>query len=436
MAIGDSTSSSDPPSASNNQADSAEKFVDVSEYQKLDSRQLNALLSQHKVSVSPDSSVEEKIRAVLDHHLKLGEKLVGAGTLQILPDGFGFLRSRWFNYLGGPDDIYVSPSQIRKFNLANGDVVRGQVRPPKDNERFFALLRVFKVNDLNPEDASKVPEFDQLPPLAPMVRIELDSANASSICRIVDVISPMGFGQRGIIASPPRSGKTRLIKHLCQELLANYSEVHAFVLLVDQRPEEVAELEDLLDSDRCEVISSVFDETSFRHNDVAMMVLEKAKRMVETGADVVIFLDSLTSLARFELGQAYSKTHLETDSLPKTKSFLASARRTKDSGTLTILGTLKTESTNELDDSIAEALRDTANLEIRLDRELVQRRIWPAINIHDSQSQQEETLLEDRYDPVCKLRRSLGDLSAAEAMESLLAKIDDSNSNSEMLGLK
>jgi transcription termination factor Rho len=247
------------------------------------------------------------------------------------------------------------------------------------------------------------------------------------------MIAPIGFGQRGIIASPPRSGKTKLIQSLCQEVLANDSKVHVFILLVDQGPEEIGEMEDLLEGERCEVISSVFDETTFRHHDVAMMVLEKAKRMVETGVDVIVFVDSLTSLAQFELGQSYSKTHLESSSLPKTKSFLASARRTKDAGTLTILGTVKVESGNELDESIAEVLRGTANMEIRLDRELVQRRIWPAINIHLSQCKQEEVLLNGLYDSVCKLRRSLGKLSASEAMEDLLTKIDKTESNNDLL---
>ncbi len=435
MAIGESKPNPDSNSnqSSDDQAIPAETFVDISDYQKLDGRQLDALLSQHKVSVDKSSSSEVKIRAVLEHHLQAGDKLVGVGTLQILPDGFGFLRSRWFNYLGGPDDIYVSPSQIRKFDLANGDVVEGQVRPPKDNERFFALLRVFNVNGQDPAAASKVPDFDGLAPLSPNVSIPLDSNSANSTCRIVDMIAPIGFGQRGIIASPPRSGKTKLIQSLCQEVLANDSKVHVFILLVDQGPEEIGEMEDLLEGDRCEVISSVFDETTFRHHDVAMMVLEKAKRMVETGVDVIVFIDSLTSLARFELGQSYSKTHLETSSLPKTKSFLASARRTKDAGTLTILGTVKVESGNELDESIAEVLRSTANMEIRLDRELVQSRIWPAINIHLSQCKQEEVLLDGLYDSVCKLRRSLGKLSAPEAMEELLAKIDKTESNNDLL---
>jgi len=436
MAIGETNPKSKPPLKSDKKTNSEETFVDVSEYQKLDGRQLDALLSQYKLQMAKDVSPEEKIRELLEHHLKLGHKLSGVGTLQILPDGFGFLRSRWFNYLGGPDDIYVSPSQIRKFSLTNGDVVEGQIRPPKDSERFFALLRVFKVNQKDPDDAAKVPQFEELSSRAPNVCMTLDSGEANSTCRIVDIVAPIGFGQRGIIASPSRSGKTKLIEHLCQEVLANHSKLHVFVLLVDQRPEEIGEMEDLLESDRCEVISSVFDDTNFRHHDVAMMVLEKAKRMVETGMDVLIFLDSLTDLAKFELGPGYPKNHLESDSIPKTKSFLASARRTEDAGTLTILGTLKIESSNELDDSIAEVLRGTANLEIRLDRELVQRRIWPAINIHHSQTRQEEVLLGDLYDPVCKLRRSLGSMSAAEAMDALLTKIDKTASNDDLLAGK
>ena len=436
MAIGEKKATLNPPESSARKSSPTETFVDVTEYQKLDGRQLNALLSQYKISIDQDSASEDKIRAVLQHHLGLGDKLVGSGTLQILPDGFGFLRSRWFNYLGGPDDIYVSPSQIRKFKLTNGDVVEGQIRPPKDNERFSALLRVFTVNGLDPERASKVPQFDTLSPLSPNTRIKLDSSDANSTCRIIDLIAPVGFGQRAIIASPPRSGKTKLIRHLCKEVAAKYPQAHIFVLLVDQRPEEITETEDLLEADRCEVISSVFDETTFRHNDVAMMVQEKAKRMVEIGDDVVIFVDSLTKLARFELGQGYPSSRLESDSLTKTRAFLGSAKRTSDAGTLTIIGALEIESSNELDEAIAEVLRPTANLEIRLDRELVQRRIWPAINIHASQTRQEETLLGESYDSVCKLRRSLGDLSSAEAMEKLLEQIEGSDSNNQFLSDK
>lgn len=412
----------------------AESFVDVADYQKLDEQHLDALLSQYKVSLGKDADCTDKVRAVIGHQVANGKKLVGSGTLQVLPDGFGFLRSRWFNYLGGPDDIYVSPSQIRKFSLTNGDVVEGQIRPPKDNERFFALLKVFKVNELAPDQAVEAPQFDDLSPLAPDSPLLLGSKDSNDSCRIVDIMSPVGFGQRSTIVGPPRSGKTRLVEHLCKAALDGYSSLYSFVLLVDQRPEEIAELKDSLDGNRCEVISSVFDESSFRHHDVAMMVLEKAKRMVELGDDVVIFIDSLTNLARFELGSGFSAKDLDVDSLPRTRSFLASARRTKDAGSLTIIGTLNSDSSSDLDDAIADSLRSTSNMEVLLDHELVKRRIWPAINVHRSQSQQEEILLGDNYKAVCKLRRKIGDMSSAEAMDFLLDNIENSDSDQQWLG--
>ena len=431
--LGNSPSGDSTPRNSKGNSGDAESFVDVAEYQKLDEQHLDALLSQYKISVGKDANCSDKVRELIGHQIANGENLVGSGTLQVLPDGFGFLRSRWFNYLGGPDDIYVSPSQIRKFSLTNGDVVEGQIRPPKENERFFALLKVFKVNDLAPDKAVEAPQFDDLSPLAPDSPLLLGANDSGDSCRIVDIVSPVGFGQRSIIVGPPRSGKTKLIEHLCEAALAGYSKLYSFVLLVDQRPEEIAELKDLLDGNRCEVISSVFDENSFRHHDVTMMVLEKAKRMVELGDDVVIFVDSLTNLARFELGPGFSAKNLDVDSLPRTRSFLDSARRTKDAGSLTIVGTLISDSSSDLDNAIADSLRSTSNMEVLLDHELVKRRIWPAINVHRSQSQQEEVLLGDNYKAVCKLRRKIGDMSSAEAMDFLLEKIENSDSNDQWL---
>ena len=410
----------------------SETHVDISPYQRLDSRQLNALLSQHKIEVPADTDDSGKIRAAIEHHVSCGDVLVGSGTLQVLPDGFGFLRSRWFNYLGSPDDIYVSPSQIRKFRLTNGDLVSGQIRPPKDNERFFALLRVQSVNQLEPERASDADDFDDLKALVPNVPVELGKSPNTS-CQIVDLIAPVGFGQRCVVVGPPRSGKTRLIRNLCEGFLAAHNEVYAFVLLIDQRPEEITELENTLNGDRCEVISSVMDNNSQRHNDVAMMVLSKAKRMVELGENVAIFLDSLTNLASFELGPGFSASQLESDSLTQTRSFLADAKRTENAGTLTIISTLTVDSNNELDEPIARILRNAANLEIQLDSELVKRRIWPAIDLHQSQSQQEETLLGKKYEQVCKLRRLLCDKSLPEAMDWLLAQLKESGSDDAWL---
>ena len=432
MAVGKSRSHRKPASSSK-KTDKSETYVNVAEYQKLGDRQLDALLSQNKIHVKQDTDCTGKIRALIDFQVSEGKNLVGSGTLQILPDGFGFLRSRWFNYLGGPDDIYVSPSQIRKFKLTNGDVVEGQVRPPKENERFFALLKVFKVNDLSPDKASEIPQFSDLPPLAPKTQILLGSEQSNESCRIVDLMAPIGFGQRSIIVGPPRSGKTRLFEQFCEAVLAANSEVYIFALLVDQRPEEIAELERKLNGKRCEVISSVFDENSYRHHDVAMMVLEKAKRMVELGDNVIIFLDSLTNLARFELEPGSSTDNLDADSFPQTRSFLASAKLTRDAGSLTIVGTLASDSNSELDDAITEILRGTSNMEVVLDHELVKRRIWPAINVHRSSTQQEEVLLTDRYKQVCKLRRKIGDMSAPDAMDFLLEKIEGSKSDADWL---
>ena len=422
-----------PKSSSGRDPDKPENRVDVAEFQSLNDRQLDALISQRKISLPNDATASEKIHSVIEYHASLGDTLVGSGTLQVLPDGFGFLRSRWFNYLGGPDDIYVSPSQIRKFGLANGDTVEGQIRPPKDNERFFALLRIFQVNQLDPDQAQKTDRFEDLKPVLPDERIPMEFAPDDKICRLVDMISPIGFGQRGIVVGPPRSGKTRILTELCESMLAACPDLLAFMLLVDQRPEEIIELEDLLNGPRCEVISSVFDSTTQRHNDVSMMVLEKAKRRVELGEDVVIFLDSLTKLACFELGPGCRFDELESDSLPVTCSFLAAAKQTDNAGTLTIISSVTVDSANEIEVFVAENLRGTANMELRLDEELVRRRIWPAINLHQSQSQQEEKLLGDQYDGVCQLRRSLGDYSAVEAMETLLVHIKDSDSNSELL---
>ncbi len=412
-------------SPSSKPADSAKQQVDVTEFQTLDGRQLDALVSQLKLELPDDANDGEKIHAIINYHAANAHSLVGSGTLQVLPDGFGFLRSRWFNYLGGPDDIYVSPSQIRKFQLTNGDMIKGQIRPPKENERFFALLRIFEVNHLDPEEAKSAPDFEEIKALSPVERVQLDSDQLGDTSRVIDLVAPVGLGQRGVIVGPPRSGKTRLIAELCESMLEKQTNLYAFMLLVDQRPEEITDLENRLNGQRCEVISSVFDDASQRHHDVSMMVLERAKRMVELGGDVVLFLDSLTNLARFELGPGCSPEQIKPDLLSNTRSFLAAAKRTEEAGSLTIISTLTVDSSNEVDNIVAEVLRSSANMEIRLDAELVKRRVWPSVNIHESQTQQEEQLLGEKYDYVCKLRRSLGDLTAVEAMESLLGKLNE-----------
>ena len=427
--------SSEKPTSNSPQAitgEESEKFVDVTEFQNLGSRQLDALVSQHKLDIPSDASDSEKVHALIDYHAARGEKLKGSGTLQVLPDGFGFLRSRWFNYLGGPDDIYVSPSQIRKFGLGNGDTVEGQIRLPKENERFFALLRVFKVNQLDPEDAKATPHFDDLRSVSSNRPIVLESQQ-SDLCRIVDLIAPLGFGQRGLIVGPARSGKTRILTELCESTLEASREIYAFMLLVDQRPEEINELEDRLNGPRCEVISSVFDENTQRHNDVSMMVLEKAKRKVEAGEHVILFLDSLSKLAGFELQREVRPNQNSGETLIETRSFLASAKQTESEGTLTIISTLTVDESNEQDAFVAETLRATANMEIALDEKLVRRRIWPAIDLHRSQTRLEEELLGDRYKKVCQLRGVIGGLDSVAAMQNLLERIAQSDTNEALL---
>jgi transcription termination factor Rho len=365
--------------------------------------------------------------------------MYGEGTLEILPDGFGFLRSPDYHYLSCPDDIYVSPSQIRRFGLQTGATVSGQIRPPKENERYFALLRVEAINYQDPNFITDKIAFDDLTPLHPNQRIVMETDASEVSTRIIDLICPIGFGQRGLIVSPPRAGKTILLQKMARSVIKNYPEAYVIMLLIDERPEEVTDMEREVKGRNCEVISSTFDEPSSRHVQVQQMVLEKAKRMVEYGVDVVIFLDSITRLARAwnaecpQSGKILSGG-LDSNAMQKPKAFFGSARKVEEGGSLTILATALVDTGSRMDEVIFEEFKGTGNMEIVLDRKLVDRRIWPAIDINRSGTRREEILMDpEEYRRVCVLRRVMNDMNAPDAMELLVTRLQKTKSNVEFL---
>jgi transcription termination factor Rho len=365
--------------------------------------------------------------------------MYGEGTLEILPDGFGFLRSPDYHYLSCPDDIYVSPSQIRRFGLKTGTTVSGQIRPPKENERYFALLRVEAINYEDPNASANRVDFDNLTPLHPDTRIMMETEADQIEGRVVDMIVPIGFGQRGLIVSPPRAGKTILMQKMAKAVIQNYPEAYVIMLLIDERPEEVTDMERQVKGDNCEVISSTFDEPATRHVQVAEMVIEKAKRMVECGTDVVIFLDSITRLARAwnsecpQSGKVLSGG-LDTNALQRPKRFFGSARKVEEGGSLTIIATALIDTGSRMDDVIFEEFKGTGNQEIVLDRSLVDKRIWPAIDINRSGTRREEMLMDpEEHRRVCILRRALTEMSAPDGMQMLTTQLAKSKTNAEFL---
>lgn len=383
---------------------------------------------------------QELVFRLLKAKMSANGLMYGEGTLEILPDGFGFLRSAQYHYLSCPDDIYVSPSQIRRFGLHTGSHVAGQIRPPKENERYFALLRIEAINHSEPSRRGRQIPFDDLTPLHPRTRIVMEHATDKMSTRVVDLFTPIGFGQRGLIVSPPRAGKTILMQQLAHGVLANYPSAYVFVLLIDERPEEVTDMEREIRSHQCEVISSTFDEPASRHIQVAQMVVEKAKRMVESGTDVVIFLDSITRLARAFNSDAESATGkiltggLDAGAMQKPKSIFGSARKVEEGGSLTILATALVDTGSRMDDVIFEEFKGTGNLEIVLDQELVQRRVWPAIDLSRSGTRREEFLFDaEEYQRVQTLRRSLAELSPTDAMVTLTKKLAATQNNVEFL---
>lgn len=413
--------------------------TDLGQLQRLSMSEL--LREAEKVGIEDATGLkrQELILLILKRLVKTSGLMFGAGTLEILPDGFGFLRSSDYHYLSCPDDIYVSPSQIRRFNLQTGVTVSGQIRPPKENERYFALLRVESVNDQTPSANVNRVHFDDLTPLHPSKRMILESDPQEYSTRVVDMVTPIGFGQRGLIVSPPRTGKTVLLQQMARAVLENYPQAYVIMLLIDERPEEVTDMEREVSGDHCEVISSTFDEPASRHVQVSEMVIEKAKRMVECGRDVVIFLDSITRLARAWNSECPSSGKIlsggvDANALQYPKRFFGSARSVEEGGSLTILATALIDTGSRMDDVIFEEFKGTGNLEIVLSRKIMEKRIFPTIDIKASGTRREEILLDpEEYRRISLTRRVLADLQSPEAMELLLGKVAQSNSNAEFL---
>jgi transcription termination factor Rho len=395
-------------------------------------------------SLARDLSVEgaagmrkqELIFAILQAQVEKNGVISGGGVLEILPDGFGFLRAQDYNYLPGPDDIYVSPSQIRRFNLRTGDTIAGQIRPPKEGERYFALLKVETVNFEDPSVARDKILFDNLTPLYPDQRLKLETAADNFSARIMDLMTPVGMGQRGLIVAAPRTGKTMLLQNLANSIAMNHPEVVLIVLLIDERPEEVTDMER---SVRAEVVSSTFDEPAQRHIQVSEMVLEKAKRLVEHKREVVILLDSITRLAR-----AYNTVvpasgkilsgGLDANALQRPKRFFGAARNIEEGGSLTIIATALIDTGSRMDEVIFEEFKGTGNMEIHLDRKLTEKRIFPSIDINRSGTRKEELLLPpEDLNRIWILRKLLSPLSPVDSMEFLLEKLRGTKNNAEFL---
>jgi transcription termination factor Rho len=378
----------------------------------------------------------EIIFEILKANAKLNGSMCGRGILEVLPDGFGFLRSPYYNYLPCPEDIYVSPSQIRRFGLRTGTLVEGEIRPPKEKERFFALLKVDRINRAEPEKSRGIIPFENLTPLFPENRLVLETDPKEVSMRVMDILAPIGMGQRGLIVAPPRTGKTVLLQKIANSISANNPEVKLVVLLIDERPEEVT---DMHRNTKAEVLASTFDEPPERHVQVAEIVIEMAKRMVETGQDVVILLDSITRLARaYNTLQPHSGKILsggvDANALHKPKRFFGAARNIEGGGSLTIIATALVDTGSRMDEVIFEEFKGTGNMELGLDRNLVDKRIFPAINIEKSGTRKEELLYHpDELGKIWTLRKALKDVPPVEAMELLINRLKKTKSNVEFL---
>jgi len=398
--------------------------------------ELNLMAKDFNIDGAAGMRKQDLIFALLQAEIEKTGLIFGEGTLEILPDGFGFLRAPNYNYLPGPDDIYVSPSQIRRFNLRTGDTVSGQIRQPKETERYFALLKVEAVNFEDPEVAREKILFDNLTPLYPDRKIMLESDPENYSMRIMDLLTPLGFGQRGLIVSPPRSGKTMLLQSIANSLSANHKDIILIVLLIDERPEEVTDMERSVDG---EVISSTFDEPAERHVQVAEMVIEKSKRLVEHKKDVVILLDSITRLAR-----AYNSVippsgkilsgGVDSNALQRPKRFFGAARNIEEGGSLTIIATALVDTGSRMDEVIFEEFKGTGNMEIQLDRRLADKRVFPPIDIKKSGTRKEELLLnEETLTRVWILRKLLASLNPVDSLEFLLEKMNRTKDNQSFL---
>ncbi|QMU62151.1 MAG: transcription termination factor Rho [Gammaproteobacteria bacterium] len=383
------------------------------------------------------SRKQDIIFSILKAHAKNGEDILGDGVLEILQDGFGFLRSADCSYLAGPDDIYVSPSQIRRFGLRTGDTVSGKIRPPKDSERYFAMLKVDKINFDKPENAKRKILFENLTPLHPDERLKLERGNGSTediTARIIDICAPIGKGQRGLIVSPPKAGKTLMLQNIAQSITTNQPECFLIVLLIDERPEEVTEMSRMVQG---EVVSSTFDEPASRHVQVAEMVIEKAKRLVEHKKDVVILLDSITRLARAynTVVPASGKVltgGVDANALQRPKRFFGAARNIEEGGSLTIIATALVETGSKMDEVIYEEFKGTGNMEIHMDRRIAEKRVFPAININRSGTRREELITDkDELAKIWVLRKFLHPMDEIEAIDFMLARMQSSKTNNE-----
>jgi transcription termination factor Rho len=412
--------------------------MNIKDLKKLKINDLNKIAKELNVEGASGMRKQELIFAILQAQTEKNGLIFGEGVLEILPDGFGFLRAPDYNYLPGPDDIYISPSQIRRFNLRTGDTVSGQIRPPKDTERYFAMLKVEMVNYEDPEVARDKILFDNLTPLYPQekIRLEMDGQSNNYSARVMDLLTPIGKGQRGLIVAAPRTGKTMLLQTIAHSITANHKDVVLIVLLIDERPEEVTDMERSVDG---EVISSTFDEPAQRHVQVAEMVIEKAKRLVEHQKDVVILLDSITRLARAyntvvpPSGKVLSGG-IDANALQRPKRFFGAARNIEEGGSLTVIATALIDTGSRMDEVIFEEFKGTGNMEIHLDRRLLDRRVFPTIDIQRSGTRKEELLLDKNdLNRIWLLRKVLQPMNTVESVEFLLEKMHATKSNREFL---
>ncbi len=411
----------------------------ITELQQMSMQQLIKIAKEEGIVDYTGMKKQDLIFKILKERVKQNGLMYGEGTLEILPDGFGFLRSPDYNYLPCPDDIYISPSQIRRFGLRNGCIVHGQIRPPKENERYFALLRVEAINFENPESLPSRVAFDDLTPLHPDKRMRLETTSDEISMRVVDLAMPVGKGQRALIVAPPRTGKTVLLQKMANAILVNHPECYVIVLLIDERPEEVTDMERKVKGPRCEVVSSTFDEPASRHVQICDIVIEKSRRLVEFGNDVVIFVDSITRMARAYNTEAPGSGKLlsggiDANALHKPKRFFGAARNIEEGGSLTIIATALIDTNSRMDEVIFEEFKGTGNAELHLDRRLVDKRIWPAIEVNASGTRREELL----YTPeelrfVGILRKVLSDMKPVEAMELLISRMSRTKTNAELM---
>jgi transcription termination factor Rho len=410
--------------------------MDIAQLKEMNIASLTQVAKDLNIQGASGMRKQELIFKILQAQTEKSGFIFSEGVLETLPDGFGFLRAPDYNYLPGPDDIYVSPSQIRKFDLRTGDTVSGQVRPPKDGERYFALIKVEAVNFEHPDEARNKIFFDNLTPLYPNDRLKLETTKDNLSARVLDLLTPIGKGQRGLIVAPPRAGKTMLLQTIANSITQNHPEVILIVLLIDERPEEVTDMQRSVNG---EVISSTFDEPASRHVQVAEMVIEKAKRLVEHKRDVVILLDSITRLARAyntivpPSGKVLSGG-VDSNALQRPKRFFGAARNVEEGGSLTIIATALIDTGSRMDDVIFEEFKGTGNMEINLDRKLMDKRVFPAIDINRSATRKEELLVaKDELTRIWILRKVLNPLSTVEAMELLLERMGKAKTNAEFL---